>query len=213
VAELDAVGQVLRLQEKPLKPKSNLALVGVYMFNASVFEAVQAIRPSARGELEITDAIQYLVDHSRRVRAHVIQGWWKDTGKLEDILEANRLVLSGLQRRIEGDVDDASQVEGQVVVETGARIESSVLRGPLIIGANAIVRQSYVGPFTSIATDCVIEDSEIEHSIVLESSSIVGIGSRIESSLVGRNVRLLRGDVRPKAYKFMVGDSSEIQLF
>lgn len=212
VAQLDGGGQVVRLDEKPKKPKSDLALVGVYMFNDTVFEAVNAIRPSARGELEITDAIQHLIDHGRRVRAHVIRGWWKDTGKLEDMLEANRLVLSGLQRRVDGAVDAESQIEGQVVVERGARVEASVLRGPLIVGAGAVVRSSYVGPFTSIAADCVIEGSEIEHSIVLESSHIVGIGSRIESSLVGRNVRIWRGDTRPKAYKFMVGDNSEIHL-
>ncbi len=213
VAELDAVGGVLRLQEKPKKPRSDLALVGVYMFTSGVFEAVNAIRPSARGELEITDAIQYLIDAKRRVRAQVIQGWWKDTGKLEDLLEANRLVLAGLVRRVDGAVDDASHVEGQVVVEAGARVEASVLRGPLVVGAGTLVRKSFVGPFTSIGPQCVIEDSEIEHSIVLESSTIIGIGSRIESSLVGRNVRLLRGELRPKAYKFVVGDSSEIQLF
>jgi glucose-1-phosphate thymidylyltransferase len=213
VAELNANGGVVRLEEKPKKPKSNLALVGVYMFNESVFEAVNAIQPSARGELEITDAIQYLIDKGKRVDSLVITGWWKDTGKLEDMLEANRMVLSSLERRLEGTVDDRTSVEGQVIVEAGARIESSVLRGPLIIGPNSIVRSSYIGPFTSIAADCVIEDSEIEHSIVLESSHIIGIGSRIESSLLGRNVRIVRGDLRPKAYKFMVGDNSEIQLF
>jgi glucose-1-phosphate thymidylyltransferase len=212
VAELDGAGRVVRLEEKPARPKSDLALVGVYMFDRTIFEAVHAIRPSARGELEITDAIQHLIDHGRRVEAHVIDGWWKDTGKLEDMLEANRMVLSGLQRRIDGEVDAASQVDGQVIVEAGARIESSVLRGPLIIGAGTLVRSSYVGPFTSIAAQCRIEDSEIEHSIVLEASHLIGIGARIESSLLGRNVRLLRGDLRPKAYKFMVGDNSEIQL-
>lgn len=213
VAELDAAGRVVRLEEKPAKPKSDLALVGVYMFTPGVFEAVHAIRPSARGELEITDAIQYLIDHGKRVESHVIQGWWKDTGKLEDMLEANRMVLSSLQRRIDGTVDAASSIEGQVVLEAGARVESSVLRGPLIVGAGTVVRSSYVGPFTSIAANCRIEDSEVEHSIVLESSHIAGIGSRIEGSLLGRNVRLWRGDLRPKAYKFMVGDNSEIQLF
>ena len=212
VAELDGQGRVLRLEEKPPQPKSDLALVGVYMFNVTVFAAVHAIRPSARGELEITDAIQHLVDHGRSVRAQVIQGWWKDTGKLEDLLEANRLVLTGLQRRVEGNVDASSTVEGHVVIEAGAQVEASVLRGPLILGAGTVVRKSYIGPFTAIAGSCLIEDSEIEHSIVLESAQIVGIGARIESSLVGRNVRLLRGAVRPKAYKFMVGDNSEIQL-
>jgi glucose-1-phosphate thymidylyltransferase len=213
VAELDAGGRVVCLEEKPRDPKSDLALVGVYMFHASVFEAVDAIRPSARGELEITDAIQWLIDHGKRVESLVIGGWWKDTGKLEDMLEANRMVLSGVERRLDGSIDAASQVDGQVVVEPGARIEASVLRGPLVIGAGTLVRCSYVGPFTSIGPACTVEDSEIEHSIVLEASHIAGIGPRIESSLLGRNVRLRRGDERPKTYKFMVGDNSEIQLF
>lgn len=213
VAELDSDGRVVRLEEKPANPKSDLALVGVYMFNPIVFEAVNGIRPSARGELEITDAIQYLIDHGKSVHSLVIRGWWKDTGKLEDMLEANRMVLSSLARRVEGAVDAASAIEGNVVVEAGARVEASVLRGPLVIGAGTIVRSSYVGPFTSIGPQCRIEDSEIEHSIVLEASTISGVGSRIESSLLGRNVHIARGDGRPKAYKFMVGDNSEIQLF
>jgi glucose-1-phosphate thymidylyltransferase len=210
VAELDGTGRIVRLEEKPAQPKSDLALVGVYMFDANVFTAVSAIQPSRRGELEITDAIQYLIDHGHAVRSHVIRGWWKDTGKLEDLLEANRIVLSGIERRIEGQVDAASSVEGQVVVEAGARVEHSVLRGPLILGAGAVVRSSYIGPFTSVARNCTIADSEIEHSIVLEESQIIGIGSRIESSLLGRNVQVRRGDARPRAYKFMVGDNSEI---
>ncbi len=213
VAELDSDGRVVRLEEKPANPKSDLALVSVYMFNPIVFEAVNGIRPSARGELEITDAIQYLIDHGKSVHSLVIRGWWKDTGKLEDMLEANRMVLSSLARRVEGAVDAASAIEGNVVVEAGARVEASVLRGPLVIGAGTIVRSSYVGPFTSIGPQCRIEDSEIEHSIVLEASTISGVGSRIESSLLGRNVHIARGDGRPKAYKFMVGDNSEIQLF
>jgi len=212
VAELDAQGRVVRLEEKPARPKSDLALVGVYMFNRTVFEAVRAIKPSPRGELEITDAIQHLIDSGRCVAAHVIGGWWKDTGKLEDMLEANRMVLSSITRRMDGSVDGASSLEGQVCIEAGARIEASVLRGPLIIGAGAVIRKSYIGPFTSIAAQCVVEDSEIEHSIVLESSQILGVAARIESSLLGRNVRLTRRDARPKAYQFMVGDNSEIQL-
>jgi len=213
VAELDGTGRVVRLEEKPAQPKSDLALVGVYMFAPVVFEAVHAIAPSARGELEITDAIQYLIDHGKRVDSLVIRGWWKDTGKLEDMLEANRMVLSSLQRRTApGSVDGATSVEGQVVVEPGARVESSVLRGPLVIGEGSLVRSSYIGPFTSIGPQCRIEDSEIEHSIVLESSQILGVGARIESSLLGRNVRITRADVRPKALKLMVGDNSEIQL-
>lgn len=210
VAELGSDGNVVRLEEKPAAPKSDLALVGVYLFDTSVFEAVNGIEPSRRGELEITDAIQYLIDHNRKVRSHIIRGWWKDTGKLEDLLEANRIVLSGLERRIEGEVDARSRVEGQVVIERGVTVENSVLRGPLIVGSGTQIRSSYVGPFTSVAGNCRIVDSEIEHSIVLEDSQISGIDSRIEGSLLGRNVQVRRGDTRPRAYKFMVGDNSEI---
>jgi glucose-1-phosphate thymidylyltransferase len=212
VAELDDNGQVVRLEEKPAQPRSDLALVGVYMFNKTVFTAVNGIKPSARNELEITDAIQYLIDNGNKVRSHIIQGWWKDTGKLEDMLEANRIVLSSMDRRVEGQVDDKSRLEGQVIVEAGAQIEDSVLRGPLIIGANTVVRSSYIGPFTSIDRNCTIQGSEIEHSIVLESSQILDIPTRIESSLMGRNVRVARTDVRPRAYKFMVGDNSELEI-
>jgi len=212
VAELDDNGQVVRLEEKPAQPRSDLALVGVYMFNKTVFTAVNGIKPSARNELEITDAIQYLIDHGNKVRSHIIRGWWKDTGKLEDMLEANRIVLSSMDRRVDGQVDDKSRLEGQVIVEAGAQIEDSVLRGPLIIGADTVVRSSYVGPFTSIDRNCTIQGSEIEHSIVLESSQILDIPTRIESSLMGRNVRVARTDVRPRAYKFMVGDNSELEI-
>lgn len=212
VAELDDAGEVVRLEEKPAQPRSDLALVGVYMFNATVFTAVNGIQPSARNELEITDAIQYLIDHGNKVRSHIIRGWWKDTGKLEDMLEANRIVLSSLDRRVDGTVDDKSRLEGQVVIEAGAKIENSVLRGPLIIGADTIVRSSYVGPFTSIDRNCTVQCSEIEHSIVLEASQILDIPTRIEGSLMGRNVRVARTDERPRAYKFMVGDNSELEI-
>jgi glucose-1-phosphate thymidylyltransferase len=212
VAELDAAGQVVRLEEKPAKPRSDLALVGVYMFNKTVFTAVHGIQPSARNELEITDAIQYLIDHGNAVKSHIIKGWWKDTGKLEDMLEANRIVLSGMERRVDGAVDAASRLEGPVVIEAGARIENSVLRGPLIIGADTVVRSSYIGPFTSIDRKCVVQGSEIEHSIVLESSQILDIPTRIESSLMGRNVRVCLAEARPRAYRFMVGDNCELEI-
>jgi len=212
VAELDDQGQVVRLEEKPAQPRSDLALVGVYMFNKTVFTAVNGIQPSARNELEITDAIQYLIDHGNKVRSHIIRGWWKDTGKLEDMLEANRIVLSSMARRVDGQVDDKSRLEGQVIIEAGAQIVDSVLRGPLIIGADTVVRSSYIGPFTSIDRNCTVQGSEIEHSIVLESSQILDIPTRIESSLMGRNVRVARTNVRPHAYKFMVGDNSELEI-
>jgi len=211
VAEL-ADGRVVRLIEKPQEPKSDLALVGVYMFSPAVFDAVKAIRPSFRNELEITDAIQYLIDHGLEVRPHIVDGWWKDTGKLEDMLEANRLVLDRIERRVDGTVDAESRVEGKVIVEAGAVIEHSVVRGPVIIGARARIVNAYVGPFTSIMNDAEIRDSEIEHSIVLEGSTISNLASRIEDSLIGRNVRIYRLPVKPSAYRFMLGDNSEVGI-
>jgi glucose-1-phosphate thymidylyltransferase len=211
VAEL-ADGRVVRLVEKPAKPKSDLALVGVYMFSPAVFDAVKAIRPSFRNELEITDAIQYLIDHGLEVRPHIVDGWWKDTGKLEDMLEANRLVLDRIERRVDGLVDTDSRVEGKVIIEAGAVVEHSVVRGPVIIGARARVVNAYVGPFTSIMNDAEIRDSEIEHSIVLEGSTISNLASRIEDSLIGKNVKIYRLPVKPSAYRFMLGDNSEVGI-
>jgi len=213
VAELDGDGQkVVRLVEKPKKPMSDLALVGVYMFDKSIFPAVNAIKPSARGELEITDAIQYLIDHGCRVTSHVITGWWKDTGKLEDMLEANRLVLEGLEGKVEGEVDEHSRLVGRVAVGKGSRIVSSVVRGPSIIGENCLIERSFVGPFTSIYNSVTLLASEIEHSIVLENSKITDIGSRIEDSLIGKNVVVCRDCGKPRAYRFMLGDNSEVSV-
>ena len=211
VAEL-AEGRVIRLVEKPQEPLSDLALVGVYMFSPAVFDAVKSIKPSFRNELEITDAIQTLIDRGLEVRPHIVDGWWKDTGKLEDMLEANRLILDTLDRRIEGSVDAASRVEGKVVVEEGAVIEDSVVRGPVIIGARARIVRAYVGPFTSIMNDAEVRESEIEHSIVLEGSSINNLAARIEDSLIGKNVKIYRLPVKPSAYRFMLGDNSEVGI-
>jgi glucose-1-phosphate thymidylyltransferase len=211
VAEL-LEGRVVRLVEKPQEPKSDLALVGVYMFSPAVFEAVKAIRPSARNELEITDAIQYLIDRGLEVRPHIVDGWWKDTGKLEDMLEANRLILERIERRVDGSVDADSRVEGKVIVEAGAIVEHSVVRGPVIIGARARIVNAYVGPFTSIMNDAEVLESEIEHSIVLEGSSISNLAARIEDSLIGKNVRIYRLPVKPSAYRFMLGDNSEVGI-
>lgn len=205
-------GKVVALEEKPEHPKSDYALVGVYMFDDTIFEAVNAIRPSPRGELEITDAIQYLIKQGRDVRSHIIKGWWKDTGKLEDMLEANRVALSGMDRDVRGTIDESTRVIGDVVVEEGAVIRNSELRGPLIIGANTVVEDSYVGPFTSISRDCHLHGAEIEFSIVLEESRIGSLGRRIEGSLIGRGVTIKRAPAVPRAYRFMVGDSSEIQV-
>jgi len=185
VAELRD-GKVVRLIEKPKVPPSDLALVGVYMFDATIFQAVKAIKPSARGELEITDAIQWLIDQGHVVRPHVIEGWWKDTGKLEDMLEANRIILDTLVPRTDGAVED-SDIAGKVVIESGARVVKSTVRGPAIIGRGAVIESAYIGPFTSIGDGVVVRGSEVEHSIVLEGASISDIGGRIESSLIGRN--------------------------
>jgi glucose-1-phosphate thymidylyltransferase len=211
VAELND-GRVVRLVEKPKEPKSDLALVGVYMFSPAVFESVKRIKPSFRNELEITDAIQDLIDRGLEVRPHLVQGWWKDTGKLEDMLEANRLILDTVERRVDGRVDAESRIEGKVVIEAGAVVERSVIRGPVVIGANARITHAYVGPFTSIGQGAEIRDSEIEHSIVLEGSVILDLTNRIEDSLIGRNCKIIRMPVKPTAYRFMLGDNSEVGI-
>ncbi len=212
VAELKHDGSIERLTEKPRTPRSNLALVGIYMFDQHIWEAVEAIKPSWRGELEITDAIQWLVEHGYRVYPYVHNGWWIDTGKRADMLDANRLVLEELEPRIEGYVDRDSQLVGKVTIEAGAEIINSVIRGPAIIGEHTRIVNSYVGPFTSIYHHCQIEESEIEHSIVLEHSEIVRIPHRIEDSLIGRNVQIHTSPMKPKAYRLMLGDNSDIGL-
>ncbi len=210
VAEL-ADGRVVRLVEKPAEPKSDLALVGVYMFTPAILAAAKAINPSARGELEITDAIQYLIDQGLRVDPSEVTGWWKDTGKLADMLEANRLILDVLEPRIDGTLE-GSTIEGRVVLEAGARLINSSVRGPAIIGAGALVEDAYVGPYSAISTGVVIRRAEVEHSIFLEDSRVEDIDARIESSLVGRGVVIARSEAKPRAYRFMVGDSSSIGL-
>jgi glucose-1-phosphate thymidylyltransferase len=211
VAELDGA-QVIRLTEKPQTPPSDLALVGVYMFGPGVFDAARAIVPSARGELEITDAIQRLIAEGGRVEHQIVRGWWKDTGGREDMLEANRLVLEDLETRIDGELVD-SKVEGCVILEQGAVVEHSVLRGPVLIGANSRISDACIGPYTSIGDDVVIASAEIEHSIVLSGCRIEGVDSRIEASLFGRNVRVGKSDdAAPRAVRFLVGDNSEIAI-
>ena len=211
VAELEGE-RVVRLEEKPKAPKSDLALVGVYLFTSSIFDAVRAIQPSPRGELEITDAIQHMISTKKNVRSHVIHGWWKDTGRVEDLLEANRIVLADLATRIDGTVDSATVIEGAVQIGAGTVVERSHLRGPLVIGANAVVKDSYVGPFTALADGVQLSVCEIEHSIVLDNSHIHDIGRRIESSLIGRDVVVTSTEVRPAAHRLMLGDSSRVEL-
>jgi glucose-1-phosphate thymidylyltransferase len=207
----DGAGRVVRLAEKPARPATDLALVGVYMFTPRIHDAARAIAPSARGELEITDAIQHLVDAGLRVEPHIVRGWWKDTGRLEDMLEANRLILDNVVRSVEGELID-SQVDGRVVVERGARLERTRVRGPAVIGAGAQLRDCYVGPYTAVGERCAIAGAEVEHSILLEGSSVCDLDGRMESSLLGRNVRVRRGEAQPRAYRFMVGDNSDISI-
>jgi len=211
VAELKD-GKVVRLVEKPKQPKSKLALVGVYMFDFHVFEAVKAITPSWRNELEITDAIQYLIDKGHDVHPHLVTGWWKDTGKIDDILEANRLILESIKSQIEGSIDSASQIRGEIIVEKGVLIRNSTIRGPVIIGAETEIIDSYIGPFTSIQNKCKIIKTEIEHSIVMEGSEIQDVGSRIDESLIGREVKIFKSPPKPSVYRLMVGDKSEIGI-
>jgi glucose-1-phosphate thymidylyltransferase len=215
VAELQD-GKVIGLEEKPKEPKSDLALTGVYMFDANVFQAARAIKPSWRNELEITDAIQWLIDHGYEVVPHIVTGWWKDTGKLEDMLEANRLILDTIEERIEGDVDDASTIQFRVIIEKGVEIRDSLIRGPAIVGANSRIRNAYVGPFTSIHSNCLIENVEIQHSIVCENCVITDQPTertfRIEDSLIGRNVEISRTTQKPKAHRLLLGDSSKVEL-
>jgi glucose-1-phosphate thymidylyltransferase len=210
VAELEN-GSVRRLVEKPAQPGTDLALVGVYMFTEAVHAATRAISPSGRGELEITDAIQHLVDKGLRVEPHVVEGWWKDTGRLEDILAANRLVLDTISERIQGELI-ASQVDGRVIIEPEARLDHCTVRGPAIIGAAARLVDCYVGPYTAIGEGCTIENAEVEHSILLAGSTVRNLAGRMESSLLGRNATIARDERQPRAYRFMVGDNSEVGI-
>jgi glucose-1-phosphate thymidylyltransferase len=210
VAELTD-GRVTRLVEKPPEPRTDLALCGVYMFTPLVHDAARAIEPSGRGELEITDAIQHLVDTGRRVEPHIVQGWWKDTGRLDDMLEANRLVLDTISLRNDGEMVD-STTHGRVVIEPGARLERATVRGPAIIGSGARLVDCYIGPYTAVGPGCVIERAEVEHSILLEGSQVRGLDGRMESSLLGRNVKIGRSEGQPRAFRFMVGDNSEIGI-
>lgn len=210
VAELSEEGRIMRLVEKPREPRSDLALVGIYMFDHHIWEAVTAIRPSARGELEITDAIQWLVSNGHLVYPYIHEGWWIDTGKKDDLLEANRLVLEEMAPSMQGYVDRDSQLIGKVIIEAGAEIINSTIRGPAIIGEKTRILNSYVGPFTSIYHNCVIEDSEIEHSIMLEHSAVRGLPHRLEDSLIGRNVEVARSPLKPRAYRLMLGDNSSV---
>ena len=210
VAELDD-GRVARLVEKPKEPKTDLALVGVYMFTSAIFDAARSIEPSWRDELEITDAIQTLVDRGLRVDPHIVHGWWKDTGQVQDMLEANRLILDDVAERMDGELID-SRIEGRVVIEEDVRLERATVRGPAIIGRGSRLTDAYIGPYTAIGENVTIEKAELEHSIVLSGSTIRDLEYRIEASLIGKNVRIGRGPALPKAYRFVVGDNADVQI-
>jgi len=212
VAELDAEDRIVRLIEKPKDPPSDLALVGIYMFDQNIFKAVKSIKPSWRGEFEITDAIQWLIEQGYQVHPYLHQGWWIDTGAPDNMLEANSLVLEELTPTIEGYIDRDSQVDTRVTLEQGAEVINSVVRGPAIIGKDTQIVNAYVGPFTSIYHHCLIENAEISRSIVLEHSQIRNINRRIEDSLIGRHVVVHRSPIRPRAYKFTLGDHSQLGL-
>jgi glucose-1-phosphate thymidylyltransferase len=211
VAKLRADGSIKRLVEKPKDPPSDLALVGIYMFDNNIFEATDSIKPSLRGEYEITDAIQWLIDHGCQVRPHIHTGWWIDTGRPEHMLHANGLALDELKPTIIGKVDAQSNVDGRVTVEAGAEIINSVIRGPAIIGENTRIVNSYIGPFTSIYHSVVIENCEIEHSIVLENCRLSDIDARIHGSLIGRDVDMRRASQRPRALKLTLADHSKLE--
>lgn len=203
--------KIVKLVEKPKKPKSNLALVGVYIFNHHIFEAVKNLRPSARGEYEITDAINWLLNNGYRVNYLKVKGWWKDTGKPEDLIEANRIILEDLKKDIKGKIKN-SKVIGKISIGENTTIENSYLKGPVIIGRNCIVKDSYIGPFTSISDKCEIIKAEIENSIIMEGSKIIEIEGRIEESIIGKEVLIKKNDLKRKVIKFVIGDHSIINL-
>ncbi|HEY5987329.1 MAG TPA: glucose-1-phosphate thymidylyltransferase [Streptosporangiaceae bacterium] len=211
VAELDDVGEVARLEEKPRQPRSELALVGVYIFTLAVHQAVRELKPSGRGELEITEAIQWLIDSGHKVRSTIIEGYWKDTGNVADMLEVNRMVLEGVTGRLAGAVDPATELIGRVVVEEGARVSDSRIVGPAIIGAGAQVDRCYIGPFTSVGPECTLADSEIEYSIMMRGASVQGV-RRIEASLIGHSVAVTPAPRVPRAHRLVLGDHSKVQI-
>ena len=211
IATLDADGNVVALVEKPADPPSDLALVGVYLFTPRIHDAVEAIQPSPRGELEITDAIQWLIDQGERVRCELLTGWWIDTGKLTPLLEANRLLLERVEPDIQGKVDEDSIIDGRVVVAAGATIVNSTIRGPVAIGPGTRVVDSFIGPFSAIGGECVVERSEVEHSVVMDGSSIIDI-ARLEDSLIGSSATVTRSKQKPRALRLMVGDHCQIDV-
>jgi glucose-1-phosphate thymidylyltransferase len=211
IVTVDEWGSVLSLLEKPDDPPTDLALVGVFIFDRTIHQAVAELQPSSRGELEITDAIQWLIDHGHRVRAEVLEGWWIDTGKVTPLLDANRILLERLETRIEGEVDELTKLDGRVTIDPGAVVRSSRIRGPVAIASGAVIEHSFIGPFTAIGERCHITNSEIEHSVVMEGSTIVDI-PRLEDSLIGRDTTITRSHERPRAVRLVVGDHCQVDV-
>ena len=212
VAELNDKGEITKIVEKPKEPKTNLAVPGVYLFTRDVHQAIDKIKPSWRGELEITDTIQQLIDSGKKVRSHILTGWWLDTGKKDDLLEANRIVLDEFTKRdLKGDIDAASRVAGRVEIGEGTHIENSTIRGPVSIGANCHIKDSYIGPFTSIAAGSTIEQSCLEHSVVLENCSIRNI-ERLTDCIIGRCSTVTRRGDSFKTMTLFVGDDAKVEL-
>ena len=213
VARVDETGKVLQLIEKPENPPSNLALVGVYLFSAAIHDAIAKIQPSARGELEITDAIQYLIDRQQAVASFKLKGWWLDTGKKDDLLAANQIILDTcLETTHKGAIDSDSKLSGRVYVGEGSEVVNSMIRGPVTIGKNCKIQNCFIGPYTSVADDTTLIDIDIEHSVILKGATLEGISSRIVDSLVGERAHLKVAPQRPKALRFMIGDDSKIEL-
>lgn len=213
VALLDPDGRINCLEEKPAKPKSNLALVGVYLFNPKIHTAIDQIKPSRRGELEITDAIQQLISTGNRVDSHILTSWWLDTGKKDDMLEANRVVLDEMTEVcMNGDLDDSSRVSGRVQIGKGSKLVNCTVRGPAVIGQDCVLENSYVGPFTSIGDGARVSHAEIEHCILREKCQIMEFHGRIADSLIGVNVELTRSHNKPQAFRLMIGDDSKVEV-
>ncbi len=211
-AVLNDRGEVVKIVEKPKKPPSDLAVVGMWCFKPIIFKAVNSIKPADRGELEITDATQWLIDNGYKIKAHIVNGWWKDTGKPLDILNANRLVLDEIQTDIRGIVDSDVEIRGRVIIGEGTKIKyKSVIKGPAIIGNNCLIENSYIGPYTSIGDGCEIINSEVEDSIIMEGSKIHDVKD-IMDSLIGVNVNIKKSPEIPKKSRFFVGDESQLEL-
>ena len=212
VPEFDDEGKIVRVVEKPEAPLSNYAVSGIYFYNSSIFEAVNAIEPSARGELEISDAHDWLLRNDFKVSHGEITGWWKDTGQPGDLLEANRLVLSTIESEISGEIDDRSEVAGNVIVGEGSRLINSTVRGPAIIGENTVIEDSYIGPYSAIGSECTLRGCEVEYSILMEKVSLVDIDIRVEGSLLGTGSEIVRADGKPRVQRFILGEQSRVEL-